>query len=130
MAYSLQCGVWLQTLSFNIGEKIHLSGEIVNWYIFIKISVIVVRILSMKWYMNLIDFRRIDIVYSNNKFEYNLLKFRFFSMDKVNIDLLDKKNTLYELKTKLKERIVYAKKQFCKNQWCIGAEIFQEKCVF
>ena len=90
MAYSLQCGEWLQTLSFRIGENIHLSGEIVNWYNFIKISVIVVRILSMKWYMNLIDFRRIDIVYSNNKSEYNLLKFRFFSMDKVSIDLFDK----------------------------------------
>ena len=86
MAYSLQCGVWLQTLSFSIREKTHLSGEIDNWYNFIKISVIVVRILSMKWYMNLIVFRRIDIIYSNIKSEYNLLKFSIFSMDKVSVD--------------------------------------------
>ena len=40
--------------------------------------------------MNLVAFRRIDIIYSNDKSEYTLLKFRFFSMDKVSVDLLDK----------------------------------------
>ena len=45
--------------------------------------------------MNLIVFRRIDIIYSNIKSEYNLLKFRFFSMDKVGIDLLDKIDTIF-----------------------------------
>ena len=47
--------------------------------------------------MNLIVFRRIDIIYSNIKSEYNLLKFRFFSMDKVSIDLLDKIDTIFVL---------------------------------
>ena len=66
--------------------------------------------------MNLIVFRRMDIIYSNIKSKSTLLKFRFFSMDKVSIDFLDKKSTLYKLKIKLiKERIVYVKKQFCKN---------------
>jgi len=40
----------------------------------------------MKWYMNLIVFRRIDIICSNIKSDYTLLKFSFFSMDKVSID--------------------------------------------
>jgi hypothetical protein len=30
VAYLLQCGTCEQTLSFKIGEKIHLSGEIVS----------------------------------------------------------------------------------------------------
>jgi hypothetical protein len=47
--------------------------------------------------MNLIVFRRIDIIHSNIKSEYNLLKFRFFSMDKVSIDLLDKIDTTFVL---------------------------------
>ena len=47
--------------------------------------------------MNLIVFRRINIIYSNIKSEYNLLKFRFFSMDKVSIDLLDKIDTIFTL---------------------------------
>ena len=48
--------------------------------------------------MNLIVFRRIDIIHSNIKsYLYNLLKFRFFSMDKVSIDLLGKIDTIFVL---------------------------------